>query len=281
MIRVFFASYSLLLVFTIAAPIVVTALENPPRSFLIIAHRGASAVAPENTIIAFKKAMELHANAIELDVRQTKDNQLVVLHDATVNRTTNGRGGIATMTLAEVRKLDAGSWFDPHFKNERIPTFHEVIEILDTATILIIEIKEGNETYPGIEEQVLNLVKTNRLEGQVILKSFDQRVLRRIKEKAPQIRLLYVYVFTIPWLNITVDRGVSAGDLLDLNVDYLQPHKIFLSRSFVNRAQERGFKVIVWDVEDEDTMKEMLDLGVNGIETDFPDKLYNVLHERE
>lgn len=281
MMRIFFASYSLLLVFTIAVPFVVTPLENPTQILLIIAHRGASAVAPENTIIAFKKAVELHANAIELDLRQTKDGQLVVLHDATVNRTTNGRGNIANMTLSEVKELDAGGWFDTRFKNERVPTLHEVIEILDTATILIIEIKEGNETYPGIEEQVLDIVKTNRLEGQVILKSFDQKVLSRIKKKAPQIRLLYVYVFTIPWLCVTVDRGVSTGDLFDLNVDYLQPHKIFISRSFVNRAQERGFKVIAWGVEDEGTMKKMIDLGVDGIETGFPDKLYNLLHERE
>ena len=270
--------YSLFVFFTIASSGLITALENPRQSFLIIAHRGASAVSPENTLVAFKKATALHANAIELDVRQTKDSQLVVLHDAPVDRTTNGSGDIASLTFPEVRKLDAGSWFHPHFKDEWIPTLQEVIQILDTTTILIIEIKGGNEVYPGIEERVLETVKINRLEGRVILKSFDQRVLARLKRQAPLTPLLYVYVFTIPLLNITIDHGMSVGDLFDLNVDYLQPHKIFLTKSHVRQAQERGFKVIAWDVQDESTMKALIDLGVDGIETDFPDLLHDILN---
>lgn len=154
-------------------------IEVVPAQPIIIAHRGAMGYAPENTISAFKLAIELGANALELDLRQTKDSIPVVLHDATVNRTTNGEGNVKYFNLKELQKLDAGSWFDKKFKDEKIPSLQEVIDELNDSIILIIELKEGNETYPGVEERIVTLVKENEIESRTILKSFDPNVLRR------------------------------------------------------------------------------------------------------
>ena len=126
-------------------------IEVVPAQPIIIAHRGAMGYAPENTISAYKMAIELGANALELDLRQTKDCIPVVLHDATVDNTTNGNGDVKFFNFQDLQKLDAGSWFDIKFSGEKIPALQEVIDVLNDSIILIIELKEGNETYPGIE----------------------------------------------------------------------------------------------------------------------------------
>lgn len=247
---------------------------------MIIAHRGASAYAPENTIAAFKKAMVLGADVLELDLRQTSDSVLVVLHDSDVKRTTNGTGDVKNFTFEELQKLDAGSWFDKKYSDEKIASLQEVIDLLDDSTLIIIELKEGNETYPGIEEQVVRLVKQNNIESQTILKSFDPNVLKRLRILEPDIPLLYVYALRIPWLGMIIDRGVTFDSVYDLDVEYLQPHLFFLSQSFVNDAQSKGFKIISWGVNSTEAINESLDFGVDGIETDYPDKVLGIINER-
>lgn len=246
---------------------------------LVFAHRGASAYAPENTIAAFELAIELDADALELDLRQTKDSVLVVLHDADVNRTTNGKGNAKNFTFEELQKLDAGSWFDKKFSDEKIPSLQEVIDLLDDSTIIIIELKEGNEIYPGIEERVVELVQQNKIEAQTILKSFDPNVLERLRILEPGIPLLYVYAVRIPWLGMIIDRGVTFDSVYDLDVEYLQPHRFFLSKSFVDDAHSKGYKIISWGVNSTEAINESLDYGVDGIETDYPDKVLNLINE--
>jgi glycerophosphoryl diester phosphodiesterase len=255
--------------------------QGPTPNPLIIAHRGAAGHAPENTLAAVRRAVEMHADAVEIDVRQTRDSQIVAMHDEDVNRTTNGNGYIGDLTLQELKQLDAGTWFSTNYKDERVPTLQEVIDVLDSTTMLIVELKEGTETSPDIEQRVVDIVKNNHLGQRVILKSFDREVLSRIRAYAPEIPLLYVYVFAIPLLNLTVDHGISAGDLLELDVEYLQPHKIFLTQSFISSAKEKGYKVIAWDVKTETNMKDIIALGVDGIETDYPDILYSVIKQKE
>lgn len=254
-----------------------TTLAQP----LVIAHRGSSAYTPENTLAAFKKALESGVDALELDLRQTSDSVLVVLHDADVERTTNGAGNVKNFTFEELQKLDAGSWFDKKFSDEKIPSLREVIDLLDDSTLIIIELKEGNETYPGIEEQVVQLVKQNNIESQTILKSFDPNVLKRLRSIEPDISLLYVYALRIPWLGMIIDRGVTFDSVYDLDVEYLQPHRFFLSQSFVSDAQSKGFKIISWGVNSTEAINESLDFGVDGIETDYPDKGLKIIKERK
>ena len=246
---------------------------------LIVAHRGASAYAPENTIAGFELAIELGADALELDLRQTKDSVLVALHDSDVDRTTNGKGNVKDLTFSELQKLDAGSWFDKEFSDQKIPSLQEVIDLLDDSTLIIIELKEGNETYLGIEERVVEIVKQNNIASQTILKSFDPNVLERIRSIEPSIPLLYVYAVRIPWLGMIIDRGVTFDSIYDLDVEYLQPHRFFLSKSFVDDAHSKGYKIISWGVNSTEAINESLEYGVDGIETDYLDKVLKLISD--
>lgn len=236
--------------------------------------------APENTLSAFRIAMELGANALELDLRQTKDSIPVALHDATVNKTTNGNGNVKNFNFSDLQKLDAGFWFDQKFNGEKIPSLQEVIDLLNDSTILIIELKEGNETYPGFEERVVTLVKENGIESRTILKSFDPNVLRRLREIEPNIPLCYVYALRIPWLGMIIDRGVTFGSIYNIDAEYLQPHRFFLSDSFVKDAQSKGFKIISWGVNSTKAIIESLDYDVDGIETNYPDLVLEIMKGR-
>ena len=253
--------------------------EGKNRMPLIIAHRGASAHAPENTLAAFKLAVNTGADAVELDVYQTKDQRLAVIHDKTLNRTTNGSGNVSDFTLDELKELDAGSWFDPKFKGEKIPALEEVIDALPDTTIIIIELKEGSHQSPGIEEDVIEIIKKNKIADRVILKSFNQEVLQRLRKSAPEIPLCYVYAFRIPFLSIIVDKGVSFGSIFKINVEYLQPHRLLLSRSFVEKAHECGYKVISWGVNSPRQIMQAIDYDVDGIETDYPNRVRMLLNK--
>ncbi len=245
----------------------------------IIAHRGAPKVTPENTIASFLKAVELGATMIEFDVHQTKDSQLVVIHDISVNRTTNGRGNINELTAAEIRALDAGSWFSSDFVGERVPLLAEVFDAVPDSIILLIELKYGSNDYPGIEERAASLVREKKAEHRVILKSFQDYVIERLAVIAPDIPRLKIFVWQIPYLRIIIQRGVGFGSTLNLNAQYLQAHRYGLTRGFLERARERGFRVFVWDVHTESAMREFIEMGVDGIETDYPDVLAKLLEE--
>lgn len=246
---------------------------------MVIAHRGAMGYAPENTLASFKLAIEIGADAIELDLRQTKDGVPVVLHDATVNRTTNGKGNIKDLNFEDVNKFDAGSWFDYKFNNEKIPALQDVINLLSDSILIIIELKEGNDIYPGIEEKTISIIKENRIESQTILKSFDQQVLERLRNIAPEIPLCYVYAVRIPWLGMIIDRGVTFGSIYNIDAEYLQPHRFFLSDSFVKEAQAKGYKIISWGVNSDEAIRESFSYNVDGIETDYPDRVVNFIRK--
>lgn len=245
----------------------------------VIAHRGASAHAPENTISAFKKAFELGVDILEIDVHQTNDRELVVLHDGTVNRTTNGKGKVKNISFEELRKLDAGSWFSKDFIGEKIPSLREVFEITPDSIILLIEIKKGSETYPGVENRVVQLIKEYKFEKRVILKSFDDKTLQELKNIAPEIPRLKVFVGQISFLKIVIDYTINFGNVLDDDVQYIQAHWFGVTKCFIAKAQKKGYKVYVWDVNNEKRMKELILMGVDGIETDYPDILKKIRTE--
>jgi glycerophosphoryl diester phosphodiesterase len=247
--------------------------DNP----LVIAHRGASAYAPENTLSAIQKAVDLGADAVEIDVRMTKDGELVAIHDKSVSRTTNGKGAVNEYTLSEIKMLDAGSWFDESFKNEKIPTLDEVLSIIDSSLTLIIEIKDDSRNLSRMIDKVIRTVRKNSPQKKIILKSFNTKVLERIRRFAPEIQLIYVYGIRIPFLNFSIGTGISFQDLFTLNVDYLQPHSLLLSQDFVREAQANGYKIIAWDVDGENKMKRMIRIGVDAIETGYPDLLLKLI----
>ncbi|HBC89854.1 MAG TPA: glycerophosphodiester phosphodiesterase, partial [Lactococcus sp.] len=151
--------------------------NSPPQgTCLIFAHRGSKCNRPENTLAAFQEALHVNSDGIELDVHLSKDNHLVVIHDEKVNRTTSGRGRVCDMTLAQLKQLDAGSWFDKAFYKEKIPTLEEVLNLLlkeNFAGYLNIEIKTDIINYPGIEKQLFTLMNTQTFPFKVIYSSFN------------------------------------------------------------------------------------------------------------
>lgn len=247
------------------------------KNIKIIAHRGASAYAPENTLAAFAKAVELGANMIELDVRQTKDGHLIVIHDATADRTMNGKGLIEDLTIDEIRALDAGIWFSDKFKNEKIPLLEEVFVFIPDSIELLIEIKESSEDSPNIEKNVVELIRKYKAENRVILKSFKDEILGHLRKIAPEISLLKVFVCDIDFLGLVIEKGLRLGSALNDQVQYLQPHWLCTSKSYIKKAHKREFKIFAWDVNSESRMSKLIELGIDGIETDYPELLKKLL----
>lgn len=246
---------------------------------MIIAHRGAMGHTPENTISAYLKAIEMGADAIEIDLKQTVDGKLVAFHDGSVNRTTNGKGSFDNFTYEELRKLDAGSWFNSDFNNEKIPNLQEIINIIPDSILLIIELKGSNEDYSGFEENVVSEIKKNNFEKNVILKSFDYKVLERLRKLLPDVPQIFVYAFRIPFTGITIGTSITFKCVFNLDVEYLQPHRYFVSEEFVRNAEKKGYKVISWGVDSRKAIINSLEIGVHAIETDYPDRVISILNQ--
>jgi glycerophosphoryl diester phosphodiesterase len=218
---------------------------------LRIGHRGARAYEPENTLRSFKKALEIGVDAVELDVRKTKDNQLVVIHDADVKRTTDGKGLVSDLTLKEIKEFSTE-------KGEKIPTLKEALDFLDKKVKTVIELKEE-----GVEEKVLSLVRKNGLEKNSVIVSFSEEALRKVRELDKEVETGLIYV--------KHKNPIQAA--LDLKASYLLPLYRFTHSANVQKAHENGLKVIVWTVNKPEEVAEYAKKGVDGIASDKPDIL--------
>ncbi|MEM1550367.1 MAG: glycerophosphodiester phosphodiesterase family protein [Candidatus Bathyarchaeia archaeon] len=218
---------------------------------LRIGHRGAKAYEPENTILSFKRALELGVNAIELDVRRTRDGEIVVIHDAEVDRTTNGKGLVSELTLMEIKKLSTE-------KGEKIPTLEETLDFLDKKVRILIEIKET-----GIEGKVLDIIRRKLLEDNVIIVSFYEESLKRTRELSDTVKTGLIYV--------RHKDPIKAA--LSLKAQYLLPMYKFVHSSFVRKSHENGLKVIVWTINTPEEAHKYARIGVDGIASDKPDIL--------
>ncbi|WP_438349061.1 glycerophosphodiester phosphodiesterase [Paenibacillus sp. FA6] len=242
------------------------------KKIINFAHRGASAVCPENTMSAFIKSLELGATGIETDVQMTKDSQLVLIHDEAINRTTNGKGFVKDMTLEEISVQDAGSWFGEAFKGEHIPTLEELLDLLrERDTILNIELKNGIFMYPGMEEKVIHLVREFGMTGRVVISSFNHYSLAYCKSIAPEIRtgILYMEGLYRPW-----DYASTVG------ADALHANHYAVLPEFVAEATKHGKDYHPFTVNTIDRMKALIEAGVSGIITDYPDQLAELLANR-
>lgn len=237
---------------------------------LPIAHRGASGYAPENTIESIVIAQELGAKYIEFDVHMTKDYEIVVTHDTTIDRTSDGEGEVFSYTLNELKTKDFGSWFSDKYKQVRIPTLREVLKLMGKNDVFIIEFKNGSTDYPQFEEKVIEIVREVGKESQVVLKTFNMKRLERFEEIAPDIKRLYCTFFAGHWF--TLDDFIHFRGVFDRgSFQYLQVHKYFLSQNLIDKAHEKGIRVVVWDVHDKKTMKKFADMNVDFIESNRPD----------
>lgn len=219
---------------------------------LKIAHRGARAYEPENTLSSFRKAVELGAEAVELDVRKTKDNELVVIHSDDLNKTTNGNGLVNELTLEQIKKFETD-------KGEHVPSLEEVLDSIGKRVKILVEIKE-----PGIEKQVLELIRKKGLLDNVIIISFHEEVLRKIRELNADVATGLVYV----------RHKNPIQSALDLKAQYLLSLYHFTHSANIKKAHEKGLKVIVWTINNKEEVAEYKKKGVDGIATDRPDILH-------
>ncbi len=236
---------------------------------LNIAHRGASAVAPENTLASFKQAQELGADGIELDVRLCAGGVPVVIHDPTVNRTTNGSGRVADMTLAQLKELDAGAWFGPTFVGERIPTLSETLAAVGADLLVNVELKGEGLVGRRLAQEVVRLVEYQGLTERVLLSSFSPLDLRTVQEAAPQIPtgLLYLWGF-VP----------GIGELISLKpYTALHPGATLLSKDHMDWIRARGYRIHVWTVDEPRNMDRFIWWGVDAIITNVPGLLHGIL----
>jgi glycerophosphoryl diester phosphodiesterase len=232
---------------------------------LILAHRGMPEVAPENTMTGFELACEVGADGLEFDVHLSKDDEIVVCHDATLERTTNGRGRIKDYTLAELRRLDAGSWFDHRYAGERLPTAREVFALAAERGLFInIELKSGLVLYPGLEEKVAALISEYGLAGRSIVSSFNHYSLVHLKQVAPGIPtgILYEAGLFEPWVYARHARA-----------DAIHPYFRGVFRELVEGAHAAGVRVHPWTVNDPDDFQTMLAAGVDAVITNCADRL--------
>ncbi|MEL7832517.1 glycerophosphodiester phosphodiesterase [Fodinibius sp. Rm-B-1B1-1] len=244
--------------------------------FIIIAHRGASASYPENTMIAFRKAVEMNAEMIELDVALSKDGIPVVFHDKRLNKHTNGRGQLSNFTLDELKKLDAGSWFAPQFSDQTIPTLREVLAFASGTIALNIEIKSeavSDSIVDGIEKKVVQLVQEFDMQNHVLFSSFNYRALIRFKELAPKIPAALLY-------SKTQSNRLLPHQLVErYNVEAFNCHYHQLSRKWMANLNEYQIPTFIYTVNSKRRMQKLIEAGVNGIFTDKPDLLRNVVKQ--
>src|SRR5882672_2615077 len=249
-------------------------MPAPVPTPLVIAHRGDSAHRPENTMAAFASALEIGAAIAEFDVHLTRDGEVVVIHDATLDRTTNGHGAVRNMTLAEIRRFSAGypSRFGSTHGGERVPTLGEVLGLLRERAQAMIEIKPEavtDDAEGGIEAHVVEEVRKARMEKEVALISFERRALLRCRTLAPEILRGHLF-----------ERG-KAGDMLagarEVGSELVMPEKRLLSDDLRDRAREAGVKVATWVVDDVEEMRRLMRFELYGVGSNRPGEMLESL----
>lgn len=230
---------------------------------LVWAHRGASGYAPENTLAAFQKAVDLGADGVELDIQLTKDDQIVVIHDETIDRTSDGKGWVKDYTLEELRAFNYNRT-KPEYKHADIPTMREVFELLKPTGLFInIEIKTGVVFYEKIEEKILALTKEMGMEDRVCYSSFNHYTVTRIHELNPDAEVGFLYADgPIDMPSYGVKHGVNALHPALYNLQY---------DGFVKECKEKGLKLNVWTVNERPYMEMCCQYGVDAIITNYPD----------
>lgn len=275
----------------------------PHGAINVIAHRGASAYAPENTLAAFKLAKEMSADWFELDCTLTHDGEVVVMHDATVDRTTNGKGYVRDLTLYDIKQLDAGSWFSPDFAGERVPTLAQALDFAKWNIGVYIEIKDSaddtallaaildkakgdkdaghrfkNQMIDMIEKsesrnleltrKVIEEVRVHKMQRQVVIQSFSPIICAIVTKEAPELRVEFLGGFeegdTAEW-----EQYLRLGYFFDFDGFNMNDDALTIGR--LAAFQDADKTVAVYTVDDLETMKRFVEWGVDGIITDKPD----------
>jgi glycerophosphoryl diester phosphodiesterase len=236
-----------------------------PKTPLILGHRGASAYAPENTLAAFRRALELGADGFELDVTLSADGVPVVIHDDTVDRTTDGNGAVAELSVARLKTLDAGRWRGPQFAGERLPTLEEVFTEFGAQAVINIELKRDASPARELAAKVVSLIRAHRLGSRVVVSSFYYDNLRRVKQLDPALPVGLLYSPDEPW------RVVRAVLRPEVRAEAHHPHFCMFNALTRRWYRAAGRRVNVWTVNAEADLRRLIRLGVDGVITDRPD----------
>ena len=248
-------------------------LGERPR---VIAHRGFSGNAPENTLVAIEQAIELGADMVEVDVGLTSDGHVVLLHDETLDRTTDGSGLLSDASLETVRRLDAGSWFAAEYEGEPVPTLGEALDLVRGRILINIEIKGeavGEQAAGGIVDKVLHAVRERQMLDQIVISSFEPRALEHARQLDATVRTASLY-------NRDLHSGqgpLEVMNAVDANGFNLSRREV--TAEIVEQCHGTGRPVAVYTVNKERVMCRMIDLGVDALFTDHPDRMLALLQE--
>ncbi len=244
--------------------IIISCAADTGSSVKIIAHRGASSAEPENTLASFSRAVEYGADYFELDVRISSDDSLTVIHDSSVDRTTNGSGQVNLMTFAQLRKLDAGSWFGPGSANEKIPALREALALAKDKIKVCIEIKADN-----IVNKVVKLIEEMDMEDRVIIFSFDFNHIAQSKKLNPAVPVLYLKSpMTTADIDLAAGIGAEAAGAGS-----------GVTQSLIDYAHNKGIEIWKWTVNSTSEMNSLIKMHIDGIITDYPQTLKSLIND--
>lgn len=238
---------------------------------LVIAHRGASGYAPENTLSAFRKALAMGATFIETDLQLSRDARFVAIHDSTVDRTTNGKGAVHELTLAELQRLDAGAWFGSEFAGERIPTLEEILQFAKKHDVVFyLELKPGGSW--GGEHALIGALRESAEIARTVVISFDASILEAVRRIEPTVMtgLLFDGQIEDPLeraVEIGARQAVVRGDLV--------------TPWMISQARKRDLQVVCWTVNHPAHMRLLMEAGVSGIMSDYPDRVLAAIKKQE
>jgi glycerophosphoryl diester phosphodiesterase len=238
---------------------------------LVFAHRGACKIAPENTLPAFQAALELGADGVELDVQYTSDGKLIVIHNQSLEATTNGAGRVTAQPFADLRRLDAGSHFGSQFAGTPLPALDEVLDLCRGRLLMNIELKSLQSSTANIGVDVVAAVRARGMADQVVISSFNPLALRRAKKAGPEIECALLTAPDLPgWMRAGLTFGYSKADAV-------HPEFPMVNQAYIDWATRRKMPVRPWTVNEVADMERMIALGVDAIITDVPDVLIGLL----
>jgi len=253
-------------------PTTIDAFLDPGGRTWVIAHRGFSGRAPENTVAAIREAIVIGANMAEIDVTLTADERVVVIHDETLERTTDGSGNVGDHSFDEIRSLDAGSWFAPQFAGEKVPTLGEVLDTAKGRILLNVEIK-SEAVDRGISDKVAAAINERGMNDQVVVSSFSPTALEQMHTVAPKIRTAVLY-------NPEFQRGEDPVEIVhSLGASAFNIRGSRLKAKMLRSCREHGIPVAVYTVDKPKKMKRWVKKGIDAIFTNHPDRLLEVLEE--
>ena len=249
------------------------------QKLIVTGHRGAAGLAPENTLPSIQKALEIGVDRVEVDVQQSADGVVFCLHDRDLDRTTNLRGSVHKLPWSKIQAANANKRFEATFAHVPIPKLDEVIKAVKGNAVLVIEIKDGHERYPNIEQHVIDLIKASHAEQWTVIHTFNDKVIARLNALKCPVPIQKLMVGVFPFSSLMLDFRLHFAEFTDYpTVDAFTFSKSMISRQNVIDVHALGKKVHVYTVNTEKDMRQMIDYGVDGIITDRPDLLKKLLN---